>query len=222
MKRIVKFGTALLMGTVFFGCGSAGDRAEEPAEAQAARVIMLVPSDSSADLEYMLTMEVGVMKGLLEDAGVEVDVATESGEPLAAEHTTLTPDLNYGEVDMAAYDGIMMPCLATADDSRALPEELGTQIREAVADGKPVAAQTGGIVALAELGLLTGKRYAYLEDWAAEVPQFEGAILSGDSIVEDGNIITSAVCPYAARMLELQDGTAQLTEALIAQIKGEG
>ena len=222
MKRITKFGTAVLVSAVMFGCGTAEEQGEEPADHQAERVLMVVPEDSSADLEYMLTMEVGVIRSLLEDAGIEVDVATGSGEPISAEHTTLTPELDYASVDVAAYDGIVMPCLATADSARALPPELAGIIQEAVAQGKPVAAQTGGIVTLASAGVLSGKKYAYVEDWVADVPQFEGAVHSGTGIVEDGNIITSAVCPYAARMLELPDGTTQMTEALIAQLKDEG
>jgi protease I len=205
---------AVLLSAAILGCGSAEDHAE--------RVIMFVPEDGSADLELMLTMEVGLMKGLLEDAGFEVDVATGSGEPLTAEHTTLTPDLDYEEVDLADYDGLVLPCLAAPEDARTLPPELANMIREAVTDGKPVAAQTGAIITLADLGLLSGKRYAYMEGAAANIPQFEDAILSGDGIVEDGNIITSAVCPYAARERALLDGTTQLTEALIAQLRGEG
>lgn len=222
MKRITDLGTALLVGTVMFGCGSVEEQPEETANEQTERVLMIVPEDSSEDLEFMLTMEVGVMKGLLEDAGVEVHVTTESGEPVAAEQTTLTPDLEYAEVDMANYDGIVMPCLAAPEDARELPPELADMIREAVSEGKPVAAQTGGIVTLADLGLLAGKRYAYVEDWVESVPQFEGSIHSGTGIVEDGNIITSAVCPYTAKMLELEDGTTGLIEAFIAQLRGEG
>ncbi len=218
MKRISYLAVAAVLSAATMACAPA----EEHAEDQTKRVVMIVPEDSSADLELMLTAEVGVMKSLLEAAGIEVDVATGSGEPLVAEHTTLTPDLAYGAVDMSAYDGVAMPCMAAAEGARAMPPELEDMIREAVAEGKPVAAQTAAIRVLAELGLLSGKRYAYREAAAANVAEFEDAILSGDGIVQDGNIITSAICPYAAREMELHDGTTQMTEALIAQLRGEG
>jgi putative intracellular protease/amidase len=214
MKRLTIPLVAAFVGSAFFGPVST--------EGQAAKALLIVPEDSSADLEYMLTMEVGVMQNLLEEAGIDVDVATASGEPLVAEVTTLTPDLKFSDVNVTDYAGIVMPCLATADTARALPPELAAIIREAMTDGKPVAAQTGGIIALADVGVLSGKKYAYVEEWVATIPQFEDAIYSGNGIVQDGNIITSGVCPYAARMLDLPDGTTGLIEALIAQISGEG
>ena len=162
------------------------------------------------------------MTHMLEQAAFEVAVATASGEPLVAEETTLTPDLKFSDVRAADYAGIVMPCLAAADEARSLPAELVAMIREFVAEGKPVAAQTGGIITLASTGVLSGKKYAFVEEWAADVPLFEDAIYSGSGIVEDGNIITSGVCPYAARELGLQDGTTGLIEALIAQTKGRG
>jgi hypothetical protein len=44
------------------------------------------------------------------------------------------------------------------------------------------------------------------------------AISSGDGVVQDGNIITSGICPHMAKMGGKQDGTSKLTEALIAEI----
>jgi hypothetical protein len=69
--------------------------------------------------------------------------------------------------------------------------------------------------------VLSGKKYAFIEDWVAEQPALEDAIFSGQGIVKDGNIITSGVCPYAAKLLGLEDGTPALTQALIREMKGE-
>jgi putative intracellular protease/amidase len=213
MKRVTILSLTALVGTAMFG--------PVATEGQATKVLLIVPEDSSADLGYMLSKEVGVMTDLLEQADFNVAVATASGEPLVAEETTLTPDLKFSDVKVSDYAGIVMPCLATGDDARSLPPELAAMVREAVAEGKPVAAQTGGIITLATVGVLSGKKYAYVEEWAAEVPEFEDAVYSGNGIVQDGNIITSAVCPYAARMLGLQDGTTGLIQALIAQMGGQ-
>jgi len=221
MDCLRRIGTAALAGALMFGCSSADEHADEPAHDQATKVLMIVPEGDSEDLEYMLTMEVDMMKRMLEDEGIEVHVATASGEPLTAEETTLTPDLEYGEVDVAAFDGIAMPCLAVPVSARELPAQLEEGIREAASAGIPVAAQTGAIRVLGRLGMLTEKRFSYLEEPAANIPEFEGAILTGDGIVADGNIITSAICPYAARERELEDGTAALMEAFIAQLTHE-
>ena len=90
MKRLTIPLVAAFVGSALFGPVST--------EGQAAKALLIVPEDSSADLEYMLTMEVGVMQNLLEEAGIDVDVATASGEPLVAEVTTLTPDLKFSDV----------------------------------------------------------------------------------------------------------------------------
>lgn len=69
--------------------------------------------------------------------------------------------------------------------------------------------------------MLSGKKYAFLEDWVAEQPVLEDAVFSGHGIVKDGNIITSGVCPCAAKVLGLEDNTPALTQALIREMKGE-
>jgi hypothetical protein len=46
-----------------------------------------------------------------------------------------------------------------------------------------------------------------------------GAIYSGRDVVQDGNIITSGVCPYIKQMRGWPDGTAELTQKLIAELK---
>ncbi len=183
------------------------------------KVLLIVKEDSSADLELMLTKEVGVMTEMLEQAGFEVVVASASGQPLVAGQTTLTPDLKLADVNVADYAGFIMPCMAVGFEVPLLPE-VAAIVQGAVAEGKPVAAQVGSVITLAEAGVLSGKKYALIEEWAAEQSVLEDAIYSGNGIVQDGKIITSGVCPYAARALGLQDGTPGLTQALIAELTG--
>ena len=65
-----------------------------------------------------------------------------------------------------------------------------------MAQGKPVAAQVGGVVTLAAAEVLNGKQFAFLEDPGAYMP---GGIYKGTGVVQDGNIITSGTCPYMAK-----------------------
>jgi putative intracellular protease/amidase len=185
---------------------------------QKGKVLMIVNEGKSADLELMLTKEVGVMKDLLQKAGFEVAVATASNQPMAAGSAKLKPDLKLGDVKVANYKGVIMPCMATSGSP--LPPEGTAIIKEAVAKGKPLAAQTGSVVLLSQAGILKGKKYALAKGW----PAIEGAIYSGDGIVQDGKIITSGICPYMAKSQAMQaqgmqDGTSKLTEALIAELK---
>jgi len=191
----------------------------QPASAQTGKVLLIAKDGVSADLDYMLTNEVNVMTQMLEEAGFEVVVASPSGQSLAGEEHTLTPDLSLGDVSVGDFDGIIMPCMAMAEEAK-IPE-LETLINEAVSAGKPVAAQLGSVVQLARSGVLDGKRFAYVEEWVPDVPELEGLDYGGQGVVEEGNIITSGVCPWAARSLGATDTTPALTSALIGQLKGE-
>lgn len=208
MKRALTPTLGVLAAIAVFGC-TAGD---EPKET----VLLVVPEDSSADLAYMLEKEVGVMKSMIEQAGYDVTVASVTGQPFEAGEQTLVPDVRIADVDGEEIAGIIMPCMATAAE-RAQPAELTPLVQHVVSQGKPVAAQFGGIQTLAGTGVLDGKQVSYIEDLVEDATLFEDAEYSGThDVVTDGNIITSGVCPYAAREGEYEDGTPALTRAFIA------
>ncbi len=190
-----------------------------PVVADGPKVLMIVKhvEEESADLELMLTKEVGVMTDMLEQAGFEVEVASTSGQPLVTGKTTLKPDLKLEDVRVADYAGFIMPCMAVGFDVPLLPE-VAAVVKEAVAEGKPLAAQVDSVITLARAGLLSGKKYAFPEEWAAEQSVLKDAIHSGHGIVQDGKIITSGVCPFAANIFGFEDGTSKLTQALIAEL----
>jgi putative intracellular protease/amidase len=184
---------------------------------QSQKVLLIVNEQKSADLELMLTKEVGVMRDVLSQAGFTVVSATVSGQPLVAGSVTFKPDLKLSDVKEVDYAGIIMPCMAAEEDP-ALVREAVPIIKAAVAEGKPVAAELGSVVILAEAGVLSGKKFAFDKDEVKDVPALKDGVYSGDGIVQDGKIITSGVCPYMAKMKGLQDGTSALTKALIAEL----
>ena len=94
------------------------------------------------------------------------------------------------------------------------PPEGSEIIREAVAIGIPLAAQTGAVMNIGRAGVLKDKKYGAPKGWQA----FEGAIYSGEEVIQDGKIITSAICPYLGHERGQPDGTSKLTEALIAEL----
>ena len=208
MKRLF---ILLLLTTVFTSCVK-----DTP------KVLLYIRGDGlkSYDLELMLTKEVAVMKEILEQSGFEVAVATVSGELIVADSTSLKPDLKLDEVNIADYAGFILPCMA---DSGSVAPEAVTMVRKAAAEGKPVAAQLIPVAkVLAEAGLLIGKKYAFADEEnvnASTFPVLKSGVYSGTGIVEDGNIITSGVCPFLARMRGRQDGTPELTQTLIEAIR---
>lgn len=193
-----------------------------PAMADGAKVLLIIKhvEKESADLELMLTKEVGVMTDMLDQAGFEVVVASASGQPLVAENTTLKPDLKLGEVKVADYAGFILPCMAVGEVP--LLPEVAAIVKDALAEGKPVAAQFSSVMTIAKAGVLSGKKYSYFsEEWAGNRPEFKNAVFSGNDIVQDGNIITSGICPSLAKNQGQKDGTPNLTKAFIAALGDE-
>ena len=197
-------------------------------KAQAAKVLLIPREGGSADIELMLTKEVGVMVAILEKAGFEVVVATASGAPVVAATTTLRPDLKLADVKVADYVGFILACKAVGlFPGPPQPAEAVAIVKKAVAQGKPVAAQLGAVYVLAEAGVLKGKRYAYLEDpfkatkSHGKDTRYTGAIYSGYGVVQDGNIMTSGVCPLIEKVAGLPDETEKLTNALVAELKSK-
>ncbi len=183
------------------------------------KVLLFIRGDGlkSYDLELMLTKEVGVMKEILEQSGFEVAVASVSGESIVAGSNSLKPDLKLDEVSIADYAGFILPCMA---DSGSAAPEADAMVKKAAAAGKPVAAQYGAVWILAKAGVLKGKKYAtFDEDDVNEDPDFKDAVYSGQGVIQDGNIITSGICPFMAKTRVLQDGTPELIRMLIEAIK---
>ena len=188
-----------------------------PVQCQDPPKVLLFIRGGSIDWAFMLTQEVGVMRRVLEDNGIDVAVATVSGEPISVGSITLVPDLKLSDVNSADYAGFILPCMAASSYVATGAVEM---VREAAAAEKFVAAQYGSVVTLAEAGLLAGKQYAYrVEMDTGRYPLTEGAIYGGNGVVRDGNIITSGLCPYMSRQLGVPDRTEELSQALVDAIK---
>jgi putative intracellular protease/amidase len=171
-------------------------------------------------LEYTLEAEAALIKELLEQSGFEIAVATVAGTPITAGSTTMTPDLKLSDVSVADYDGFILPCMA-AGAAPPAPEAI-EMVKEALAVGKPVATQFNATRTLAKAGVLEGKKYTFRQEVdVTEYPDFKGTSYAGSGVVQDGNIITSGVCPYAARAGDIQHGTEELCRMLAEAIKNK-
>lgn len=189
------------------------------------KVLLILREGKSLDLEFMLTKEAAVMTSILEEAGFEVVTASASGQPLVGSATTLKPDMKLSDAKVTDYAGIIMPCLAKGLLAWKPAPETAAIVKQAVTEGIPVATQLGATYILLETGVLKGKRYAFFTDplnpsyeIMEKDTRFADSIYSGTGIVQDGTIITSGVCPYAAKEFDLTDGTVKLTKTLIAEI----
>jgi putative intracellular protease/amidase len=180
--------------------------------------VLLLAREHSSDMEFMLTQEVKVMIELIEAAGFQVIVANSTGRAIVTRSITLTANCRYSDVDLRDYVGIIVPCMAEGFTFDAERKEATEIVKQAVALGKPVAAQTGGVIILSEAGVLDGKQFAMRPD---KLEYVKNGIYMGSGVIRDGNIITSGICPYTpieTKELYKPDGTKELTLQFIQMI----
>jgi len=68
--------------------------------------------DLIPDIDFMIGMEVGVMNILFKRAGIEVDIATTSGQRLLGPTQKIEKVLRLADVKSTDYVGVIMPSMA--------------------------------------------------------------------------------------------------------------
>jgi len=184
-----------------------------PATGLAKEVKVLVAArDRMWNAELSVTRELAVMVDMLEKAGFTPVVASPDGRPFDGGATKVSSDLKFDDVRVSDFAAVVMPCMSNSEGD-PIPPALVEIATAAAAAGKPLAAQRSAIYILWKAGLLQGRRYAYAQK------EFPGAVYGGDGVVQDGNVITSAICPNEARSTGKPDGTVPLMEAVIKALK---
>jgi putative intracellular protease/amidase len=209
MKRLIVTALILVVGFSLYGSGNKE------------KVLLYIRHGPPIFDTDFLSDEVGPMISMLKHAGFKVVIASASGEPIEGKSRKLEPDLQLSDVRVDDYVGVIMPCCCKGTPAggwQTSPEEISL-VKEALSMGKPVAAQDVSIVLLAEAGVLVGRKYALYIDKTGQLASFDGAVYSGDGVVRDGKIITSAYCPFKAHVYKEQDGTPELTKLFIEAIK---
>ena len=186
-------------------------------------VLLILRDPRPENIDTALTKEVVVIKNILEKAGFKVVAATTDGLPIKGSTVTFTPDLKLSDVKVNDYVGVIIACTAGGSIPSTSVSPIAVSIaKQAVTQGKPVAASHGSVIILAEAGVLVGKRYGFWVDpfgiGRRQDDRFTGAIYGGTGVVQDGNIITCGACPQVAPTYGLPDSTAELTQAFIAAL----
>lgn len=127
---------------------------------------------------------------LLRRAGMTCDIISVTGEKeLTSSHkVTVIADLLYEDVDFDSYDALAIPGGMPGTINLGQHAGVCEQLKKAYEKGKLIAAICAAPTVFGELGLLEGKKaicYPGMED------QLTGADVTYESVVCDGNIITS-------------------------------
>ncbi|WP_455678430.1 GlxA family transcriptional regulator [Streptomyces arboris] len=120
----------------------------------------------------------------------------ESGPEEPAQGAGLSLRTRYGLADLVGADTVIVPSVpdACVDEGRPLPPELITALRLAYDSGARMVSLCTGAFALAEAGILDGRRatahWMHTAQLAARYPKVE----VDDSVlyVDDGDVLTSA------------------------------
>jgi putative intracellular protease/amidase len=188
-------------------------RAKNTAQSnQEEQKILLVLRENAkpSDVETHRSREAIFMTSMLEEAGFQVEVASVSGRTFVCYTGGKRfefDSIKLADVKVSDYEALIFTShnrksLYRRNDS--IPPVTASIVKQAVAEGKLIAAKRWGIVVLAEAGVLAGKRHAFpvdpQKDAARDLQKatnFNDALFCTDTIVRDGNIITSNKCPYA-------------------------
>ncbi len=130
----------------------------------------------------------------------------------------MTPNLKLDEVNIENYAGFMFPCMAR----NTIQPEAVTFVKKIANEGKPIAAQIGGVLILGEARVLKGKKFAFKDEKDSNpsmYPMLNDGIYSGRGVIKDGNIITSGTCPLMEKVYGYKDGNTELTRMLIDAVK---
>jgi len=136
-------------------------------------------------------------KKILEDAGVEVKIASTAIRPLKGMlGATITPDMLVSEIKVQDYDAIIF--VGGTGASQYWHDPFAHKLaQEAVAQDKVLAAICIAPVTLANAGVLHGREATV---WASEAEQLkrQGAKYSAKPVAIDAKIITASG-PQAAK-----------------------
>jgi len=147
-------------------------------------------------------------RGILENKGVKVLVASSSVEPLPGYEKKLTvkPDILLSQVRTEEYDAIVFIFAARYEGDNADAIRIA---KEGAAQGKVLASYSMGISTLMKADLLNGKRVAYGTGDFSSFLQKAGATTVNEALVQDGRIITAKT--YSARQPFAEAIAAALT-----------
>ena len=123
-------------------------------------------------------------------AGIDITTISisDKNEVAGAHGITFLADAKKDEVDFSTLDCIVLPGGMPGTTNLGADETVDKVIREFAAGGKLVAAICAAPSVLGQAGILNGK---HATSYPGFEPKLTGAVTSEDSVVQDGNVITS-------------------------------
>lgn len=146
-------------------------------------MIYLFLADGFEEVEALATLDV------LRRAGLTVQTVGVTGEVVTGSHNVpVTADIRMDEVVLDdALEGVILPGGMPGTTNLEASEAVKAAVTFADGQGKLVAAICAAPSVLGHMGLLEGKQATCFPGWEKDLT---GAVVSGASVAEDGNMIT--------------------------------
>lgn len=168
-------------------------------------------ADGTEEIEALTVVDLARRAGITVDTVSVSDSMTVTG----SHGIKIILDAAIGQVEWDSVDMLVLPGGKVGVDNLRACTELTDRVKEFVRDGKPVAAVCAAPSILGGLGILNGKKatcYPGFED------KLTGAEYVKESVVKDGNIITSrglgTTIQFAAAIIEYLTGKDTADEVL--------
>ena len=155
-----------------------------------------------------------IVVDILRRAGVDTAMASIMGrlEVDSSRHIKVLADTMAEDVDFKSTDLVFLPGGRLGTDNLERSAIVQKTVKE-YAEKKHIAAICAAPSILAGLGLLKNRRATCHPDFESQMP---GAILTGDSVTVDGNIITGqglgAAFPLAFELVKMFVGSEKVDE----------
>lgn len=153
----------------------------------------------------------------------QIDVVTAGLKPGPVEGsrgTIVVPDMSLDEALKQSYDMVVLPGGQPGATHLEKDERIQSLLKKMAADNKVIAAVCAAPKVLAVAGLLEGKRATSFPG-TLSADEFPGIDISTDSVVKDGNIVTSrgpgTAIDFTLALIEIladEDVSRQVEQAL--------
>jgi 4-methyl-5(b-hydroxyethyl)-thiazole monophosphate biosynthesis len=153
----------------------------------------------------------------------QIDVVTAGLKPGPVEGsrgTIVVPDMSLDEALKQSYDMVVLPGGQPGATHLEKDERIQSLLKKMAANNKVIAAVCAAPKVLAAAGLLEGKRATSFPG-TLSADEFPGVDISTDSVVKDGNIVTSrgpgTAIDFTLALIEIladEDVSRQVEQAL--------
>lgn len=145
----------------------------------------MVVADGTEPLEALAPIDV------LRRGGVDAQIVSAMGPKVVLAHNVVVEaDVVLGDVDLDAYDMLVVPGGSVGVENLGACEPLRQALAQFLEGGRFVASICAGPTILASAGLLDGRQATCYPGCEGAFPS--GAYVEGPTVVVDGNLITAS------------------------------